>query len=157
MTKYACRCTFGPLYFSPKFMITCLNCIFGSLPGEAIFRHRGQSGTGLTPSRPMILDNEQETFVFLVLVSITLFHSVRITIRLFELQSIAGRRRSVFKIGILVSWGLTWWNPWKPIRHSTLMAIFSNRTRSYFQYFLLTSSLFKPGVGSISSDLYFNL
>ena len=31
VTKYECRCTFGPLHFSPKFMITCLNCIFSPL------------------------------------------------------------------------------------------------------------------------------
>ena len=57
------------------------------------------------------LDKEQETSVFLELVSISLFHGVRINVRLFELQLVPGRRRSVFKIDILVSWGLTWWNP----------------------------------------------
>ena len=57
------------------------------------------------------LANEQGNVVFSSVSFNKLIHSVGIMFRLFELQSVAGRRRSVFKIDILVSWGLTWWNP----------------------------------------------
>ena len=42
VTTYACRCSFGPLTFSPMIMITWFNCTFGPLSDFLITRFRSR-------------------------------------------------------------------------------------------------------------------